>query len=1116
MFGGDKPMHKKEKKNFFFEEKFAHLKGLSNPATLLKKFESSSSHSYQIVDAEINIDLDPDVCLVCGSRLPASGPSRSASNAAAREATRIDASYVPRIPQTLQQEDVEWEAKWSNILLNEMSNFHSVEVFCRAMLMQMDITFPEIGKDADQPNYLRVAAALDMLDILIPVLGSFQPVMSRLRDEFVRGIYMPEKKGKMSEDADAKKRSMDISVSSQKHEGSRTRTVRSLSGNAIDSGSANVASSEAVRAGASYFSRTPYFKSGIRTATDAEWLRGMDQTMKALEASSKNLQLQVAELEMEKTVLEKRIEGFQLRTQTMETEMDLNGKRWAKKEATFLKEIEVLTEKLDVSMVQSQTAASDADHSTAEHSQSVSLLTKGASMARQGAPAMPMYMPSAQDASAAGARLEKDRAVLQIIQKLANILIDFSRKESQNLCADMRATTQRFEKTPTVRMLLKQGETCVEFDRTSRFNTQELLTRWISAHLKQAVNNSLLPEGSTFVIKNLTTDLDDGLVLLDFINLVLPKDMKWPEEKVSTARIGSLETRGSLFAQTMVALTADPQWEEVDLFKSGDGSLDVRIRFLSLLYLLSASLNCTPWGTGQQLAANYNKMQDEAEHLEYCSDKLLQLLEAAALSSEPLSAIGPNTGASLFEAVKVLESHAAEARCRIADADAELHEMRVSTRISQTALMNLYSCKSNQLLKDVLGKSKKEFERGQEEGFEEAKRQGLIHAQMQRAMGQTEIFSRSRLKLGFAKLLLGNLDKDRFQDIATPEFERGLNPEHFVRWMEQCASVTLDHSTDIVKVFRCYARLQESREHPTADGISLHVEQFLALLQAADLLQTDGDFSREKISALQGVNVFRMACRVKYFHQVQVDSSQKLADALNEIQRDNENTLKMPNFIEALARISWTIIRQISSTAIAHWTSETVFKQVATRCDQLDVDHFLTSSSASNIKDLLRPAVDTALRKYAGTDAWPRKSKRSMAPSEFATLLKVCHVYDEIGSDAVGWCFWRVDHEIEEEAEEWGSGADDPSSRRLAPTALHRALCYVSEFLVRDPLVPLIQKVTYMLDQYLAPSLLGNGKQGSSEDQTGGHKGKKRESKTRNRKDNFEGDQHRQEHEAET
>ena len=70
-------------------------------------------------------------------------------------------------------------------------------------------------------------------------------------------------------------------------------------------------------------------------------------------------------------------------------------------------------------------------------------------------------------------------------------------------------------------------------------------------------------------------------------------------------------------------------------------------------------------------------------------------------------------------------------------------------------------------------KNKEEFERGKDEGFEEAKKMGLIHANIQRETGQSQEFSRNRVKSGFAKLLLGNLNMDRFKDICEP----GLSAE---------------------------------------------------------------------------------------------------------------------------------------------------------------------------------------------------------------------------------------------------------------------------------------------------------------------------------------------------
>jgi len=91
--------------------------------------------------------------------------------------------------------------------------------------------------------------------------------------------------------------------------------------------------------------------------------------------------------------------------------------------------------------------------------------------------------------------------------------------------------------------------------------------------------------------------------------------------------------------------------------------------------------------------------------------------------------------------------------------------------------------------------------------YQEAKDMGLVHANMQRQTGQLAEFAHTRVKNGFGKLLLGNLNMDRFHDIATAEFAQGINPEQLVRWMEQCAAITLLHYSAVVKVFRAYGTL---------------------------------------------------------------------------------------------------------------------------------------------------------------------------------------------------------------------------------------------------------------------------------------------------------------------
>ena len=54
-----------------------------------------------------------------------------------------------------------------------VQNFHSVELLCQAMLTHLDLSFPDLDEEAS-PNYLRVAAAMDLLDMVLPVIGSLQ------------------------------------------------------------------------------------------------------------------------------------------------------------------------------------------------------------------------------------------------------------------------------------------------------------------------------------------------------------------------------------------------------------------------------------------------------------------------------------------------------------------------------------------------------------------------------------------------------------------------------------------------------------------------------------------------------------------------------------------------------------------------------------------------------------------------------------------------------------------------------------------------------------------------------------------------------------------------------
>ena len=192
-------------------------------------------------------------------------------------------------------------------------------------------------------------------------------------------------------------------------------------------------------------------------------------------------------------------------------------------------------------------------------------------------------------------------------------------------------------------------------------------------------------------------------------------------------------------------------------------------------------------------------------------------------------------------------------------ASVEFADIQGSTDLAKLHVTKYLSENIRAELKRAVDKCQHEFEQGKDAGFEEARKMGLIHANMQRETGQVQEFSQLRLKLAYAKLFLNNLNMDRFQDIASVEFAVGVKPEQFVRFMETCASSALQSHNALVKTFRCYGRLNplpraDSREqgaqatspraslvHPTPDGIMVAVDNWLNLLQDANLLRSDRD-----------------------------------------------------------------------------------------------------------------------------------------------------------------------------------------------------------------------------------------------------------------------------------
>jgi len=249
----------------------------------------------------------------------------------------------------------------------------------------------------------------------------------------------------------------------------------------------------------------------------------------------------------------------------MEGEMDSHIKRWEKKEASLTKEIESL--KSGMSLEHIASAAGQKSGGGGSVSRVKSLRDAGDASQTTVVALPDSVQMTVAESEVAAWRLACERELMDMIHLLGTTLIELSHAEIEGVCGEIRGETSQFETTPTVRALLKSGETNLEFDgAVAQGKSQELLVRWISSHLKQAQKDGLLLEDAIVKIHNLGADLDDGTVLVDFLNVVLPDNYKWAEERVAAAKLASASKRGQLLTNTMVDLTSDTAWEQLVLF----------------------------------------------------------------------------------------------------------------------------------------------------------------------------------------------------------------------------------------------------------------------------------------------------------------------------------------------------------------------------------------------------------------------------------------------------------------------------------------------------------------------------------------------------------------------
>ena len=169
------------------------------------------------------------------------------------------------------------------------------------------------------------------------------------------------------------------------------------------------------------------------------------------------LVFQVDQLQDENTSLEQRIQGHQMRTQTMELELDKNSKKWKEKEISLLKEIDQLHIKVEEAMVigqmgspgspkQNKANPAHQDYpvgSEPAHASATTILTHAqATTAPQGG-----VQISEESLEAAEKRRERDLEVLNVLQTLSTTLMSMSQSQAESVCGEIARIKMLFDQT---------------------------------------------------------------------------------------------------------------------------------------------------------------------------------------------------------------------------------------------------------------------------------------------------------------------------------------------------------------------------------------------------------------------------------------------------------------------------------------------------------------------------------------------------------------------------------------------------------------------------------------------------------------------------------------------
>ena len=484
-----------------------------------------------------------------------------------------------------------WLDRWVDSLNVEEDLFTSTSTFAEIKLQEMleADSISELRKgfsapadSADlKPNAFRTAVCFLILDRMLPRLGSFAPMVKKLREEIAKSVYTGLNAADLRKDVGEMK-------SKEMHYA---------------------------------FQSVPFFVDNVRLV---KTMQSMKDRFNEAQERTRVAEEQATQLREQVASLEARLCGLQMQLQVNVLERNHDKEDFHKRETMLLAEMQQLRDKAVASALaaaQSRAQASGGGADTNAPAQD------STSNAISGIVQLEMPQFGNQDASALDLKEATD-FLMKCGKQAMRMIEDDVEQCSRQVQLWQRAMTS----THNVSLLItKPGETLASLSRTM---VPDLLLKWVEYQVKQC-RRQVVVDGPNKP-NNLTVDMADGLMLTQVVHHVMPKNKQASYEELMDIIKSTPKVRARWCGQKMSELTGDSKWMTNEFSSTKSGG---RMELLLLLMITRPNLDGELFGEGKELQRLISEVHDRFEVVKDNFSQFNTALESAVHRGEKLNIV---------------------------------------------------------------------------------------------------------------------------------------------------------------------------------------------------------------------------------------------------------------------------------------------------------------------------------------------------------------------------------------------------------------------------------------------------------------------------------------------